>query len=159
MERNCIGAKFRRTSLSTTRDGDTWDVTRWIYDAATGLCTSKIYADGSQITYTYTPDGLLLRETKRGVTWRKYIYDEKRQLVGFVSSDGKQDATMQRDEFGRITSESNAVAFTEYSLDDQFGATNEIRNVDGVSVSLIREFDEDGRLVRFGKSGGRPHKD
>ena len=70
----------RRTSLSTTRDGETWDVTRWTYDASTGLCTAKIYADGSQITYTYTPDGLLLRETKRGGTWREYIYDEKGNL-------------------------------------------------------------------------------
>ena len=61
---------------------------------------------------------------------------------------------MRRDEFGRITSESNAVASSVYLLDDQFGATNEIRNVDGVSVSLIREFDEDGRLVRFERVGG-----
>ena len=65
MERKRIGEKFRRTSLSTKRDGSIWDVTRWIYDAATGLCTSKIYADGSRITYTYTPDGLPLRESKR----------------------------------------------------------------------------------------------
>ena len=144
----------RRTSLSTTRDGDTWDETRWVYDAATGLCTAKVYADGSQITYTYTPDGLPLRETKRDGDWKENVYNTKRQLVGFVSNDGKQDAAMQRDEFGRITSESNAVAFTEYYLDDQFGATNEIRNVDGVSASFVRMFDANGQLVRFERVGG-----
>ena len=45
----------RRTSLSTTRDGVTWDTTAWAYDPPTGNCLSKTYADGSIVTYTYTP--------------------------------------------------------------------------------------------------------
>jgi len=58
----------RRTSLSTTRDGSTWDTTIWAYDPATGDCLSKSYADGSTVTYTYTPDSLPLRTTYASLT-------------------------------------------------------------------------------------------
>ena len=47
--------KGRRTSLKTTRDGESWDETRWALDPATGLCLSKTYADNSTVSYTYTP--------------------------------------------------------------------------------------------------------
>lgn len=67
----------RRTSLSTTRDGVTWDVPHWTYDASTGLCTSKIYADGSTVIYTYTPDGLALRTTYPSGRWTENIYNER----------------------------------------------------------------------------------
>jgi len=144
----------RRTSLSTTRDGTTWDTTTWTYDPATGNCLSKTYADGSTITYTHTSDELLLRETKPSGAWKENVYDAARQIVGVFSSDGAQDASMQRDEFGRVTTESNFVARTEYYLDDYWGATNEVQTVDGVSVSFEREFDAYGRLVRLARVGG-----
>ncbi len=46
-----------QTSLATTCDGMNWDETRRTYDAATGFNTSKIYADGSTVSYAYTADG------------------------------------------------------------------------------------------------------
>ena len=51
-------SQSRRVALRTTRDGTAWDETRWTYDAATGSCTSKTYADGSTVAYTCTPDRL-----------------------------------------------------------------------------------------------------
>ncbi|MBR2837753.1 MAG: hypothetical protein IKE55_03115, partial [Kiritimatiellae bacterium] len=72
----------RRTSLSTTRDGVTWDTTTWTYDAATGNCLSKTYADNSTVTYTYTPDNLPLRTTYASGRWKENVYDERRQVVG-----------------------------------------------------------------------------
>ena len=144
----------RRTSLSTTRDGTTWDTTTWAYDAATGNCLSKTYADGSTVTYSYTSDSLPLRTTYPSGAWKENVYDEKRQVVGVVSSDGAQDVSMQRDVFGRVTSVSNFVALAECSLDDFWGATNEVQTVDGVAVSLKREFDAYGRIVRFVRIGG-----
>ena len=53
---------FRTTggSPSSATEGDT---TTWTYDPYTSLCTSKTYADGSTVTYTYTPDNLPLRTT------------------------------------------------------------------------------------------------
>ena len=93
----------RRTSLTTFRDAGTGgppspatvgDTTLWAFDPATGNCTSKTYADGSTATYTRTPDGLPLRETKPSGTWKENVYDASRQIVGVVSSDGAQDASM-----------------------------------------------------------------
>ena len=65
----------RRTALATTRDGETWDTTRWTYDAATGSCTAKTYADGSTVRDTYTPDNLPLRTTYASGRWKEYAYD------------------------------------------------------------------------------------
>ena len=132
-------------------DGDT---TTWTFDPATGFCTVKTYADGSIVSYTHTPDGLLLRETKSSGAWKENVYDAARQIVGVVSSDGAQDASMLRDKFGRVTAESNSVALTAYSLDDCWGATNETQTVDGVSVSFERGFDAYGRIERFTRIGG-----
>ena len=159
--RNGYDTDGRRTSLTTFRttgavalvatDGDT---TTWTFDPATGFCTVKTYADGSTIAYTHTSDGLLLRETKPSGAWKENVYDAARQIVGVVSSDGAQDASMQRDEFGRVMAESNSVALAEYSLDDCWGATNETQTVDGVSVSFERGFDAYGRIERFTRIGG-----
>ena len=144
----------RRTGLFTTRNGNAWDATGWTFDPATGFCTVKTYADDSTVTYTHTPDGLLLRETKPSGAWKENVYDAARKIVGIVSSDGAQDASMLRDEFGRVTAESNSVALAAYSLDDCWGATNETQTVDGFSVSFKREFDAYGRLARFARVGG-----
>ena len=152
--RHAYDTHGRRTSLSTTRDGAIWDTTTWAYDHATGLCTNKTYADGSTVAYTYTPDNLPLRTTYASGRWNETVYDGQRRRVGVVSSDGAQDASMQRDEFGRVTTESNFVAHAAYSLDDCWGATNETQTVDGFSVSFKREFDAYGRLARFARIGG-----
>ncbi len=61
----------RVISLSTTRDGETQDTTRWLYDHVTGLLTNKIYADGSRVLYGYTPEG---RPTR--TTWARGVYKE-----------------------------------------------------------------------------------
>ena len=49
-----------KVSMITYRDiNAAGDATRWLRDAATGLVTNKVYADGKGPTYTYTPDGKL----------------------------------------------------------------------------------------------------
>ena len=144
----------RRTSLSTTRDGAAWDATGWTFDPATGFRTVKAYADGTTVTYSYTPDGLPLRETRPSGEWRENVYDSARRIVGIVSSDEALDAAMTRDEFGNVTSESNAVSYVTYALDDHGNVTNEVQTVDGVSVSFLREFDPYGRPAQFARIGG-----
>jgi len=141
-------------SLSTTRDGVNLDVTRWSYDVATGLCTNKVYADGSTETYTHTADALPLRETKPSGAWTENIYDANRRKIGVVSSDGALDVAMTRDVFGNVTSESNAVSFAAYSLDNRGNVTGEVQTVEGVSASLVRDLDAYGRLVRLARVGG-----
>ena len=43
--------------------GAAGDITRWHYNAATGLLEAKEYADTSRVTYTYTTGGRLLTRT------------------------------------------------------------------------------------------------
>ena len=68
----------RRTSLLTTRDGMTWDTTTWTHDPYTGNCLSKTYADGSTITYSYTPDNLPLRTTYASGKWKENVNCSRR---------------------------------------------------------------------------------
>lgn len=143
-----------RTLLATTRDGVAWDETRWTYDAATGLCTAKTYADESSIAYTYTPDGLLLRTTYASGRWIENVYDDQRRLVGTFSSDGVNDVVLRRDAFGCETSSSNAVASYDYVLDRGGIATNETAAVGALSWTLRRTVDDQGRLASLGGNGG-----
>ena len=151
----------RRTSLSTTRSATSnlqpfnlstfqlaqWDTTTWTYDSHTGNCTSKTYADNSTVTYTYTPDNLLLRTTYASGRWIENVYDSRRQVVGTLSSDGENDSTVQRDAYGRIVSESNAVASAIYSLAAVGMATNETEAVGTNSIFIVRTLDAQDRLI------------
>ncbi len=139
----------RRTSLSTTRDGACWDTTAWEYDAATGLCTAKTYADGSTVYYTYTPDSLPLRTTYASGRWTENVYNAKREVVAVLSSDGADATATQRDEFGRIVAESNAVAHAVYSLADNGTATNETACVGDEVKTISRRLDDSGRLAEI----------
>ena len=139
----------RRTSLSTTRDGTTWDTTTWAYDPYTGNCLSKIYADGSTITYTYTPDNLPLRTTYPSGKWKENVYDAQRRLCGVVYSSRNMDYELQLDAYGRTTYSSNGVAQTVYVLNDVGGVTNEIRTADNAIDRITRTFDGGDRLTRL----------
>lgn len=90
----------RMTAMATTRDTSldpatvdsldhpSLDITRWIYDPATGLLTQKLYDDGKGLRYTYTPDGKLATRTwARGVV-TEYGYDEAGELASIQYSDG-----------------------------------------------------------------------
>ena len=142
----------RRVSLSTTKDGRIWDVTRWTYNPATGKCTAKRYPDGSQVAYSLTPDGLPLQTTKASQAWSRNAYDEKRQLVGTESSDGAGDAGFEYDGFGKMTAASNGVARYAYARHRGGIVTNEWIDLDGV-VQIVRAVDGFGRLSGRGVFG------
>ena len=90
----------QRTTLKTYRDASgtydwtqvTWpnpapaaaDTTTWAYHAATGVVTSKTYADGKATTYTYTTGGGLKTRTwaRSGPLVTTYTYDPLRRLIG-----------------------------------------------------------------------------
>lgn len=128
-------------------------MTRWAYDPATGLCTSKTYSDGSVTTYEYTPDGLL--ETTRYASghWVRNIYNEARQIVG-VQYDDIGSATFERDAFGRETSAANAFASYAYQLSCNGIATNETSQIGSTAFELRRGLDVCGRRVTFGLGDG-----
>ena len=135
----------RRTSLSTTRDGTTWDTTTWSYDAVKGHCLSKTYADGSQVLYTYTPDNLPLRTTYPSGRWTENVYNAKREVVSQITSDG-DNSSSTKDEFGRTLLEVNSAASVLYSYADTGIATNEVWLVNGEERTIVRTLDSVGRL-------------
>ena len=124
----------RRTSLTTFRstgavalvatEGDT---TTWTYDHLAGNCLSKIYADGSTVTYTYTPDNLPLRTTYASGKWKENVYDAQRRLGGVIYSSPDMDYELQLDAYGNTTNVTDA-------------AGNAWRYDYGFNSSLIAEF-------------------
>ncbi len=94
----------RMTALKTYRqEGGAADVTTWIYDQATGLLTSKLYADGNGLAYNYDALGRLAQRTwARGVT-TVYGYDSLGQLTGTTYSDGTPAISFTYDRLGRKT--------------------------------------------------------
>ena len=143
----------RRTSLSTTRDGETWDTTTWTYDPYTSLCTSKTYADGSTVTYTYTSDNLPLRTTYATGKWTENVYDGKRRQIGTVSSDGDSDDSFILDEWGRIVTSSNPASTVSRAFSAIGLATNETWTVGSETAAVNRVFDGQGRLVHLSIPG------
>ena len=143
----------RRTALSTTRDGETWDTTTWSYDHATGLCTNKTYADGSSVSYTYTSDNLPLRTTCATGRWTENVYDARRRRIGTLSGDGESDASFALDEFGQPIVASNSASTVTCAYSATGLATNETWTVGGETASVDREFDGQGRLVRLSIPG------
>ena len=131
----------------------TWDTTTWAYDAATGNCLSKTYADNSTVTYTYTPDNLPLRTTYASGRWKENVYDSQRRLCGVIYSSPDMDCDLHLDEYGRTTFASNGVAQTCYALNDAGGATNETRATDNAIDTITRTFDGADRLTGLAITG------
>ncbi len=148
--RHAYDTQGRRTSLATTRDGATWDETAWTYDPRTGLCMSKTYADGSTVTYTYTPDNLLLRTTYNDGTWRENIYDNSRRVVGEQSNDGSLDSAREYNLFGQMVMETNASAMATYARSATGNATNIVQGVDSVTDVRDVQYDPHSRRTAFG---------
>ena len=144
----------RRTAMKTTQDGSAWDVTRWTYDPQTGKCLSKRYADGSEMTTTYTMDGLPAITTLPSGQWKACEYDAQRRLVGQTSNDGREDAAFAYDEFSRMVAVSNGVAQIGYELHRGGIATNEIVEIGDGEYELARNVDEFGRIAGRGLVGG-----
>ena len=145
----------RRVAMWTNRSGDEWDMTRWAYDPATRLCTSKTYEDGSVVTYEYTPDGLLETTRTADGHWTRNIYDAKRQLVG-VQYDDASDVTYVRDAYGRESSAANGNAAYAYTLAPCGIATGESVTIGVTNYTLLRGLDDQGRITSFGiENSGR----
>ena len=153
--RYAYDSQNRRVAMWTNRSGDEWDMTRWAYDPATGLCTSKTYEDGSVVTYEYTPDGLLETTRTADGHWTRNIYDAKRQLVG-VQYDDASNVTYVRDAYGREASAANGNAAYAYALAPCGIATGESVTIGVTNYTLLRGLDDQGRITSFGiENSGR----
>ena len=143
----------RRTSLRTTRNNEDWDETHWTFDAATGLCTLKTYADSSAVTNTWAADGLPLRVAKPDGSWTESVYDENRRSVGQTSSDPLCAYGLALDAFGRTVAASNSVAHYMYALAYGGVVTNEITTVGAEWLEITRTVDPYGRVTSVARDG------
>jgi len=136
----------RSTAMWTTRDGQTWDETHWTYDPLTGFCTSKVYADGSSVSYEHAADGLLTRTTFPSGTWRENLYGQDRQLCGVRYSLAGMNFDLSLDSFGMAT---NVVDASGNIWCYRYGANSMLTNESwqsGTHVgTLSHEFDEYSR--------------
>ena len=145
----------RKVAMATTRDAaldfsaladsslltpdPSLDVTRWLYDATTGLLTNKVYADGSRIAYAYTADGKLSARTwARGVV-TEYAYDTLGQLTNTVYSDGTPSVAYAYDRLGRALSSRTFLSAT--------GETVSLVTNAYTGLDLVREFQNGDMLT------------
>ena len=154
-------ASGRRVALRTTRDGEAWDETSWAYDAATGVCTNKTYADGSTVSYTHTTDGLPLRTTYASGRWKENAYDSRRQLAQVSHSDSSLDYSIARDAFGRATNVTDAAgnewryeydAFGDVLREEAITAGRDDPIAPNIAAAVTRTFDSVGRQTGFALS-------
>lgn len=146
-ERYGYDSSGRRTSLKTTRNGAHWDETEWEYDAATGLCVAKEYANGSRQTMTYDGNGQLVRKTLPSGKWTQNVWDSAGRLVGVTSSDGRQNVSFVNDAFGQPVSETGSGYAYACTRADNGAVTNETLTVGSEEATVRREYDRLGRLV------------
>ena len=148
----------RRTSLLTTRDGTTWDTTTWTHDPYTGNCLSKTYADGSTITYTYTPDNLPLRTIYASGKWKENVYDAQRRLCGVIYSSSDMDYELQLDDYGNATNVQAAAGnswrydygFNSKLLAEQYATTGGTRFCASAATnSISRSYDSFDRSIGY----------
>ena len=151
----------RRMALCTTRDDENWDETAWGYDAATGLCTNKVYADGSNVAYTHTSDGLPLRTTYASGRWKENSYDARRNLSGVCHSDSSLDFSIARDVFGRVTNVTHAAGgewWYEYGVGDtllrEIVVGRDVSIAPQTTKTLFRSFDAYARPTGLSLSFG-----
>ena len=142
-----LDAAGRLVALGTTRGGASWDPTFWDYDAATGLCTNKTYADGSHVRHTFTADGLPLRTTLASGAWTQNAYDGNRRLSSVTTSDGHY--SLSYDAFGRVSEAEDGAVRYVFERDAIGRVTNELhyggRPLDMLEGVLSRTWDACGR--------------
>ncbi len=143
----------RMKALRTTRDGSTFDETRWLFNHVSGLVTNKLYADDSAIAYAYTDDGKPHRTTWARGVWKENAYDSQELLAGVSYSDDTPQVFMAYNDFQYLIAASNAVAQYVYEKTTLGVATNETALIAGNSYEIARGIDEYQRLQQLTVDG------
>jgi len=154
----------RQTELDTTRDGLTWDKTRFLFDGATGLLTNKVYADGSRVVYAYTDVGRLASRTWARNIVTAYSYDTLGQTLTIDYPGTWYDVYYAYDVFGYASSSSNSFARYTFLNSLNGTATNETAVIGTNVFTLARCLDghnrvEDTDMALEGISLGKTHYD
>ncbi len=149
----------RMTAMYTLRDSSlvisnystfithtsSFDRTRWLYDAATGLLTNKLYSDLRGPSYTYTPDGKLATRTwARGVV-TAYNYDSLGQLTKISYSDNTPAVTFTYNRLGQQVTIADGAGTRLFSYTDAFQLASETNT----TAELVRIYDSKGRPAGY----------
>ena len=142
-----------RLSILTTTAGNT----HWQYDAA-GQLQRKVYLDGSDVDYEYSPGSKLTQRTSaRGiVTFYQYTSAGDLERVDY-SDDNTAPVVYGFDRLGQNTSvvHSNSTTINQYNVDGGLARQSTSGGpLDG--VTLQQEFNDKGQRTQF--TAELPHK-
>ncbi len=134
----------RKNRSATTRDGgENWDETSWNFDAASGLCTNKTYADGSRVSYDYTDNGRRIRTTWARGAWKQNAWNDQNLLSGMTYSGTATPSVAytyhDSDKLASATL-SDGTAYA-YAYDDRLLCTNETVTLDDKAFHVVRTYD------------------
>jgi len=123
------------------------DLTQWLYDAATGLCTNKVYADGLGPAYAYLPDGRLSQRTwARGVeTAYGYADTAAGRVQSADHSDGTPSVTNAYDLAGRLTRVEDGAGARTFAYD----ALGRLAAETNALAVITRRYDAQGMPSEF----------
>ena len=122
------------------------------------LLVAYTYADGSTITYTYTPDNLPLRTTYASGKWKENVYDVQRRLSGVIYSSPDMDYELQLDDYGNATNVQAAAGnlwryeygFNSQLLSEEYITTGGTRSCASASTNgLSRSYDSFDRPTGY----------
>jgi RHS repeat-associated protein len=139
---NAVLSTLQPFDLSTCRTAIPWDDTEWRFDPATGLCLNKVYPDGTTVTNTYTPDGLLASRRNAADHDELFTYDANRRLVRRRCGD---DSIFGYDAFGNRVHEEYDYLVSDLWRDDRGAVTNEYHESPATTIST--SYDDYGRMV------------
>ena len=134
----------RKTHGFTTRDGGaTWDETQWEFDPASGVNTTKEYADGSRVAYSYTDNGKKTRTTWARGVWKQHAYNARNLVSETVYSDATPTVAYVYADSGKVSTAalSDGTSYA-YAYDARLLTTNESVTAAGEAFSVNRTFDE-----------------
>ncbi len=135
--------------------GDRGQMTKWVYDEATGVLLRKQYADGKGTDYAYTPDGRL--KTQKNARGDKIVheYEEKTAEMAKtvrLSTDAKpgdkaEVTELTRDRLGNIATVEDKSGKRAYQRDDL--GRMAVEELPG-GWRIERDYDAMGNLARVG---------
>ncbi len=129
------------------------EVTQWAYDPASGLLTSKTYADGTHVDYAYSAQGRLATRTwARGVTTTYAYYGptdslKTGELKGVTYSDGTPELTYSYNRLGQPATVTDAVGTRTFTYNDAMQPLSESINGSGgglFSKTITRSYQGSG---------------
>ena len=122
------------------------DITRWTYDATTGLELVKTYADGSQVSKTYDALNRLTTLTKaRGIVTTHSYAPLTGELISATHNDGTQGWRFAYNHLGQMTTVSDASGTREISRDAYGRVRRETVLDSGINAFIEESFDALGR--------------